>query len=210
MNLACLRLYLATDPDLARGRDLAFLVEEAVTAGVTLVQLRDKQADGQRLYELACRLRQVTRRLGVPLIVDDRVDVMLAADADGVHVGPTDVPLAQVRALAAGRLVGYSVNRPEDVAVAERHGADYIGVGPVFATATKPDARDILGLDGLRRLTASTSLPAVAIGGITPGNCAAVVAAGAVGVCAISAILGQDDIAAAVAAFRRALAAVPG
>lgn len=210
MNPACLRLYLATDPGLARGRDLVLLVEEAVAAGVTLVQLRDKQADGQRLYELACRLRQVTRRLGVPLIVNDRVDVMLAADADGVHVGPTDLPLGRVRVLAAGRLVGYSVNRPEDLAVAERHGADYIGVGPVFATATKPDARDLLGLDGLRRLTASTSLPAVAIGGITPANGAAVVAAGAVGICAISAILGQDDVRAAVAAFRRALAAVPG
>ncbi len=205
MNSDGLRLYLATDPELGAGRDLCGLVEQAVAAGVTLVQLRDKRADGQQLYELACRLHRITRRLGVPLIINDRVDVMLAAEADGVHVGPTDLPLARVRALAGGRLVGYSVNTPEDLCVAERDGADYIGVGPVFATATKPDARDVIGLVGLRQITAATRLPAVAIGGISPANCAAVLGAGAVGVCAISAILGQTDVAGAVAAFRRAM-----
>lgn len=205
MNAASLRLYLATDPDLTQGRDLCALVDLAVAAGVTMVQLRDKHADGERLYDLACRLRLVTRRYGVPLIVNDRVDVMLAADADGVHVGPTDLPLERVRALAPGRLVGYSVNRLDDLAVAERYGADYIGVGPVFPTSTKPDARDVIGLEGLRRITASTRLPAVAIGGVTPANSAATLAAGAVGVCAISALLGQADIAAAVAAFLRGL-----
>ena len=204
MNAACLRLYLATDPDLCAGRDLGTLVEAALAAGVTLVQLRDKQAGGLVLYETACRLRALTRRHGVPLIINDRVDVMLAAQADGVHIGPTDLPLAQIRALAAGRLVGYSVNTAADLQVAERFGADYIGVGPIFPTATKPDAQGAVGLEGLRRITASTRLPAVAIGGITPANCAAVRAAGAAGVCAISAILGTADVAGAVAAFRQA------
>jgi thiamine-phosphate pyrophosphorylase len=211
MDAACLKLYLATDPDLIAGRDLVDLVAQAVAAGVTLVQLRDKQAAGLRLYETACRLRAVTRRLGVPLIINDRVDIMLAAAADGVHVGATDLPLAQVRALAPGRLVGYPVTEMADVEIARRDGADYIGIGPVFPTSTKPDASAALGLAGLRRLAASANLPCVAIGGITPANCAAVLEAGADGVCAISAILGQTDIAAAVQRFRAALdaAAVP-
>jgi thiamine-phosphate pyrophosphorylase len=204
MDTACLKLYLATDPELTAGRDLGDLVAQAVEAGVTLVQLRDKQADGLRLYATACRLRAVTRRLGVPLIINDRVDVMLAAAADGVHVGPTDLPLAQVRALAQGRLVGYSVTGPADLEVAQRDGADYIGIGPVFPTSTKPDASAVLGLAGLRRLAACTDLPCVAIGGITPANCASVLEAGAEGVCVISAILGQSDIAAAVRGFRAA------
>ena len=205
MNAALLKLYLATDPDLARGRNLAALVEAAVAAGVTLVQLRDKHADGARLDDSACRLRAITRSLGVPLIINDRVDVMLAADADGVHIGANDLPLEHVRRLAAGRLVGYSVNTDDDLREAERHGADYIGVGPVFPTATKPDARPTMGLEGLRRFTAATALPAVAIGGISAANCAAAVQAGADGVCVISAILGQPDTAAAVRAFVQAL-----
>lgn len=211
MDIACLKLYLATDPDLTAGRDLCGLVAQAVTAGVTVVQLRDKHASGLELYETACRLRAVTRRLGVPLIVNDRVDIMLAAGADGVHVGSADLPLAQVRALAPGRLVGYSVTGPADLVVAQRFGADYVGIGPVFPTATKPDASAALGIEGLRRLAASTDLPCVAIGGITPANSASVLEAGADGVCAISAILGQDDVAAAVKRFCAVLSTVaPG
>lgn len=206
MDATCLKLYLATDRGLTAGRDLGELVAEAVAAGVTLVQLRDKHAGGQELYETACRLRAVTRRLGVPLIINDRVDVMLAAGADGVHVGATDLPLAHVRALAPGRLVGYSVTGAVDLDVARRGGADYVGIGPVFVTSTKPDASPALGLAGLRQLAAAAGLPCVAIGGITPANCAAVLAAGAEGVCVISAILGQADVAAAVKRFRTALA----
>lgn len=207
MDTACLKLYLATDRGLAAGRDLCDLVAEAIAAGVTLVQLRDKQADGQHLYEAACRLHAVTRRLGVPLIINDRVDVMLAAEAEGVHVGATDLPLAQVRALAPGRLVGYSVTGPADLEVARRGGADYVGIGPVFTTSTKADASAAMGLAGLRRLAADAGIPSVAIGGITPANCASALAAGADGICVVSAILGQDDITAAVQRFRTASAA---
>jgi thiamine-phosphate pyrophosphorylase len=209
MDTACLKLYLATDSDLAAGRDLCDLVAQAIAAGVTIVQLRDKRADGLTLYQAACSLRAVTRRLGVPLIINDRVDIMLAAGADGVHVGATDLPLAQVRALAPGRLVGYSVTGPVDLEVARHCHADYIGIGPVFPTATKPDASAALGLAGLQCLAAAADLPCVAIGGITPENCAAAIAAGADGVCAISAILGQPDVAAAVQRFCAALAASP-
>jgi thiamine-phosphate pyrophosphorylase len=205
MNADCLRLYLATDSELTAERDLCDLVARAITAGVTCVQLRDKVASGQQLYLSACRLHAVTQRLGVPLIINDRVDIMLAAGAEGVHVGATDLPLARVRALAAGRLVGYSVTAAADVEVARRDGADYVGIGPVFPTSTKPDASPALGLAGLRDLAAAAGLPCVAIGGITPANCAAVLTAGANGVCAISAILGHDDIGAAVQRFRAAL-----
>jgi thiamine-phosphate pyrophosphorylase len=205
MDTACLRLYLATDPALTAGRDLRDLVALAIASGVTLVQVRDKRADGRGLYETACRLRDITRPHGVPLIVNDRLDVMLAAGADGVHVGPADLPLERVRALAGRALVGYSVTCPEDLAVAVRYGADYLGIGPVYATTTKPDAARALGLSGLRALVAATDLPCVAIGGITPANCAEVMAAGVDGVCVISAILGQPDVAAATQAFGRAL-----
>jgi len=207
MDRTCLRLYLATDPELTAGRDLCEVVAAAVAAGVTLVQLRDKRADGRCLFETACRLREVTRRHGVPLIINDRVDVMLAARADGVHVGPTDLPLAHVRALAGGAIVGYSVTCLDDLAEAERHGADYIGIGPVFPTPTKPDAAAAVGLAGIEAMVAATSIPSVAIGGITPANCAAVMGAGVDGVCVIRAILGHADVAAATGAFRKALAA---
>lgn len=205
MNPAPLKLYLATDPELGGNRDLPTLVEEAVAAGVTIVQLRDKKAEGGTLYATAARLRELTARLGVPLIINDRVDVMLAVEADGVHVGTNDLPLEHVRRLAGDRIVGYSVNTIADLRTAERYGADYIGIGPVFPTATKPDAHDVLGAEGLKTLLEHTRLPAVSIGGITPRNCSAVIEAGAVGVCAISAILGADSIARAVEVFRTAL-----
>lgn len=201
-----LTLYLATDPDLLRGRDLAETVAECIAGGVTMVQLRDKQADGGPLYEAACRLLAVTRPANVPLIVNDRLDVMLASDADGVHIGASDLPLDKARELAGNRILGYSVNTAADLALAIRCRADYIGIGPAFPTGTKPDARGVLGLDGLRRLATSATMPSVAIGGIHPGNCADIIACGATGVCVISALLGTPDPRATAAEFRRRLA----
>ena len=200
-----LTLYLATDPDLLRGRDLPAAVAAAIRGGVTIVQLRDKHADGGALYEAAMRLLAVTRPAGVPLIVNDRVDVMLASGADGVHVGASDLPLAEVRRLAGERIVGYSVNTPEDLALAVSCGADYIGIGPVFPTGTKPDARATLGLAGLRELATASPLPSVAIGGVSAANAASVLACGVAGVCVISAILGGDDVQAAARALRATL-----
>ena len=200
-----LTLYLATDPALAGSRDLCGLVAEAIDNGVTVVQLRDKDADGAALYETALGLLRITRPRSIPLIINDRVDVMLAVGADGIHIGPTDLPLEQVRRLAGKAIVGYSVNTLEDLAIAHRFGADYIGVGPVFPTSTKPDARDVLGLEGLRFILGRTALPAVAIGGVTVENCAQAMACRAGGVCAISAILGAPDTAAVVRDFRKQL-----
>jgi len=195
-------LYLATGRAFLRGRDLAAVVEEAVAAGVTLVQLREKTAGAREFYEIGRRLHAVTRRLRVPLIINDRLDIALALDAEGIHVGQDDLPLERVRALAPGRIVGFSVQTVADAEFAARTGADYLGVGPVFTTATKADAGEALGLEGLRRVVAASSLPCVAIGGITPANAADALACGAAGCCVISALLGAPDLTAAVAAFR--------
>jgi thiamine-phosphate pyrophosphorylase len=200
-----LTLYLATDPQLLGGRDIVETVADAIAGGVTVVQLRDKEADGGRLYEDACRLLRVTRPAGVPLIVNDRIDVMLASGADGVHVGASDLPLGKTRELAGDRIVGYSVNTPEDLRTAIDCGADYIGIGPAFPTSTKPDARATLGLDGLARLAGAAPMPSVAIGGISLGNCGSTMACGIAGICVISAILGTADVRATARAFRAAL-----
>ena len=205
MDREALRLYLATDAEVLAGRNWEDVLEEALAAGVTMLQLRDKQADGRLLYERGLRLREMTRRHGVPLIVNDRVDIMLAIGADGVHVGPGDLPLAAVRSLAPGKIVGYSASSPEAALQGERLGADYLGSGPFRLTRTKPDTGSPLGAAGLSRIVEATSLPLVAIGGITPADCTAAMAAGAAGVCVISAILGKEDIPAAVRAFTRAL-----
>lgn len=195
-------LYLATDRKIVADRDLCDAVDEAIGNGVTIVQLRDKHCSDHELYETGRALRVIAKRHGVPLLVNDRVDIMLALDADGVHIGPDDLPLDRVRHLARGKIVGCSVNSLDDLQRAESGGADYAGVGPVFATATKQDARDVLGLEGLARIVNRAALPCVAIGGITPDNADEVMGAGVRGVCAISAVLGARDIGAAVRQFR--------
>lgn len=204
---AQLRLYLATDRALMRGRDWAEVIAEAVAGGVTAVQLRDKEASARELYALAVRLLPLTRRLGVPLLINDRLDVALAADADGAHLGQDDLPLAAARRLAPGKILGCSVSTPEQLAAAEAAGADYAGLGAAFATSTKSDAPPVLGLDGVARLARAARIPCVAIGGITVENAAGLLASGAAGVCVISAILGSGNPRAAAAALWRALAA---
>ena len=192
------RLYLATDPALTGTRDLGDIVRIAVENGVSLVQLREKHVSARSFFETARALHAVTAKAGVPLIINDRVDIMLAVGAEGVHVGRGDLPVAAARKLAGNQhLLGYSVNTAEHLETAEAAGADYVGVGPVFATSTKDNTPPPLGIDGLRAIVRRASIPCVAIGGINAENAADVVAAGADGCCVISAILGQQDIAAA-------------
>lgn len=201
MNFA---LYLATDPHFLAGRNLEEVVGACIRHGVTAVQLRDKEASGKELFETGRRLLAVTRRLGVPLLINDRLDVALALDADGVHLGRSDLPLAAARRLLGpGKLLGASCHTVEHLREAAAAGADHAGIGPVFVTSTKPDAAPALGVEGLRTLVASTHLPCVAIGGIQAENVAAVAAAGVAGVCVISAILGAANPAAAAAEIRR-------
>ena len=204
-------LYLVTDRVLSRGRATAEIVRAAVTGGVTCVQLREKHCGTREFLEEARALRVVSRALGIPLIVNDRVDVALAVGADGVHLGQQDMPLADARRLGPpGWIIGVSAESPADAIRAEKEGADYVGVSPVFATPTKADAAPPLGLEGLRNIRAAVKIPLVAIGGIHAGNARAAIRAGADGLAVVSAIVSADSPRAAAAILRREIDAEKG
>lgn len=206
------RLYVITDERLARGRTHLQIAEAAVRGGADVIQLRDKTASSRRLYEVARMLREVTRKAGVPFIVNDRVDIALAADADGVHLGREDLPASAARRiLGPGRIVGVSAETVEEAVAAEREGADYLGVGPVFeARGTKEDAGEPLGLDRVARIRRHCRLPIVAIGGITAANAGSVREAGADAAAVISAIVAADDIARAARLLKLRLGGAEG
>ncbi|MER3456051.1 MAG: thiamine phosphate synthase [candidate division GAL15 bacterium] len=200
-----LRVYVITDRSF-RGRTHEQVARAALRGGATAVQLRDKQATGRELLQWARQLRDLTRAAGVLFLVNDRVDVALAVHADGVHVGQEDVPVADARQLMGpGRVVGASAGNVEEALQAEQASADYLGVGPVFPTATKPDAGEAIGVDGLRRIVQAVRLPVVAIGGITADNAGQAIRAGAVGVAVISAVAAADDMVAATRQLREAV-----
>lgn len=197
-------LYLIADRTACRGRPLLDVVDAACSAGVRWVQYREKALSRRARYEEARRLRELTRRAGAALIINDELDLALAVDADGLHLGQEDLPLSIARAhLGAGRFIGVSTHTLDEAMAAADGGADYIAVGPVFATAVK--SRPPVGCDAVRRVRAATTVPIVAIGGITPETAAEVLRAGADSVAVISAVCGASDIAAAVDAFRRAI-----
>ncbi len=190
-------VYLVTDEDLSAGRSTVETVEAAIRGGVDIVQLREKSASANERYELGRELRELTREAGVPLIVNDRVDLAAALDADGVHLGDDDLPVSVAREqLGEAAIIGRSVSTPEAARRAEDAGADYLGVGAVFATDSKDDVPPEemgIGLDRIRAVRAATDLPFVGIGGVTSDNAADVVEAGADGVAVISAITGAED-----------------
>jgi thiamine-phosphate pyrophosphorylase len=199
-------LYLVTDPDLVGDRPLLEVVAAAIRGGVRMVQYRDKQAHTRAMVQTAGALVQLCRQMGVRFLVNDRVDVALAVDADGVHVGQEDMPVALARKLLGpGKLLGVSVNNAAEIRQAERDGADHLSVSPVFATLTKPGHQPPLGLDGVRALSAISRLPLIAIGGIHLNNAARVIAAGAQGICVVSAIVGATDPEQAARSLRRAV-----
>lgn len=201
-------LYLVTDRSLSRGRATVEIVRAAVAGGVTCVQLREKSCGTREFIEEARALAAVLRDAGVPLIINDRVDIALAAGAAGVHLGQRDMALADARRLGpAGWIIGISAESVEDAIRAEREGADYIGVSPVFATPTKTDTAPPLGLEGLRAIRAAVKIPLVAIGGIHTGNARDVIRAGADGLAVVSAIASADFPQTAAAALRREIAA---
>jgi thiamine-phosphate pyrophosphorylase len=200
-------LYLVTDPELARGRELTEVVAAAVRGGVTLVQLRDKHAEGRALLETARALKAMLDPLGVPLLINDRADVAYAAGA-GCHVGQSDLPAAAARAiLGPDAILGISINAVEQARAADPALVDYVAYGPFAATATKPDAGGPIGADGLAAARGLTRLPLIAIGGIDAGNVAEAVRAGADGIAVISAIMAAADPAAAARALRAAIEA---
>lgn len=189
-----LSLYLVTDASCAGTRGVLEVVRAAVRGGVSLVQLRDPGAKTGALVAQARALRELLAPLGIPLIINDRVDVALAADADGVHVGQSDMRAEDARALLGPqRLLGLSVSSQAQLSAAALHAVDYLGVGPVFETPTKPDADPAIGYAGLRALCSASSLPAVAIGGIHAGNAAQVLETGVQGIAVVSAICAAMD-----------------
>lgn len=201
------RLYVVTDEEMSRGRSHIQVAEEAIRGGADVIQLRDKTASGGRLYQVALVLRKLTSEANVSFIVNDRVDIALAADADGVHVGRNDLPASVARRiLGPGRILGVSAETVEESIRAERDGADYLGVGPVFeARGSKPDAGEPLGLESIARIREACRLPIVAIGGIHAGNARDVRQAGADAAAVISAIVAADDIVQAARRLKAAL-----
>jgi len=192
------RLCLVADTAYSRGRDLLDLMMTSVEAGATLVQLRAKNLSDREFLELCLAARTKLDQGGVPLIVNDRVDIALAGQASGVHLGQDDMPLQAARAiLGRGRIIGISASTVEEARRAEHGGADYIGVGPVFNTASKDYETPPLGLEGLNRIRRSVRIPILAIGGITAANARQVLESGADGLAVISAILGARDAASA-------------
>lgn len=206
-----LRLIVITDAQLAAPRSVRHVVRECLEAGAPAVQLRDKMATARELFDEARALRELTREFGALLFINDRYDVALAADADGVHVGPHDVPLASLRAAApADFLIGGSTDDPHTARAFEDSGASYVGCGAVFGTRTKTDLGDErIGTAGLERVVQATALPVVAIGGITPENAAQAVAAGASGLAVVSALMRAEAPGAVVRSFLDAFARTP-
>lgn len=194
LNPDCLRLYLVTDRSLSLGRTLSDVVAAAVQGGVTCVQLREKDASTQDFYAQAMLLKELLQPLGIPLIINDRIDVALACKAEGVHLGQIDMPVQVARQLLpADIFIGWSVESMEDVLRSAHLPLDYLGVSPVFDTSTKKDIHQPWGLDGLRAVRAQSGLPLVAIGGIHPHNASDVVRAGAHGLAVVSAICSADN-----------------
>ncbi len=195
-------LYLVTDRALMSSATVEELVEQAILGGVTMVQLREKDCAGRAFYESAVKVRAVTARLGVPLIINNRADIALAVDADGVHVGQNDLPAEAARRIVGpDKIIGVSAGNLSEALAAVRNGADYLGVGAMFATATKPDA-GIVSFIELRRIREAVSLPVVVIGGINKKTAPLFRGTGANGLAVVSAIVAQKDVAGAARAMR--------
>ena len=191
-----MKTYLVTQTDLSAGRSTQAVVEAAIAGGVDIVQVREKHATARERLAIARDLREPTAKAGVSLVINDRVDIALAADADGVHLGDSDLPVADARDLLGEEaLIGRSVSTVEAAREAERAGADYLGVGAVYTTDSKDVDEDeqAIGLDVVRDITDAVDIPLVGIGGITPENAGDVAAAGADGVAVITAITQADD-----------------
>lgn len=210
-----LRLIVITDAAMAAPRSVDDVVHAALDAGAPAIQLRDKVATAADLHRQAVRLRGLTRQHGALLFINDRVDVALAASADGVHLGPHDLPVSAATAAArrAGRddlIVGFSTDDPQRARQAVDDGADYIGCGAVFGTASKNVGGERIGAHRLHDVAHAVAVPVVGIGGITPANVAAVAAAGAAGAAVIGAVMQAADVEAAVRDLLRPFGDAPG
>jgi len=187
-------LYLVTDRGLSRGRSTLEIVQAAVRGGVTCVQLREKNCSAREFIAEATAIQSFLKEHGIPLIINDRLDIAQAIQADGVHLGQNDIPLKMARAIVKdSMLIGISAESLQDAVEAERDGADYIGVSPIYTTATKSDTAPALGLEGLREIRKAVKIPLVGIGGLNSSNAAEVIGNGADGIAVVSAIVSADD-----------------
>ena len=189
-----LLLYAVTDRHWLNGRTLYSVVKESLDGGVTFLQLREKELDEVHFLEEAKELQQLCREYQVPFIVNDNVDIAISMNADGVHVGQSDMEAGDVRAkLGPDKIIGVSAPTVEQAVLAEKHGADYLGVGAVFPTGSKDDADDV-SYETLKAICEAVSIPVIAIGGITQENVKELAGSGICGIAVISAIYAQQDI----------------
>ncbi|NLT94901.1 MAG: thiamine phosphate synthase [Clostridia bacterium] len=188
-------LYLVTDRAILKGEDIFSAVEKALKGGVTLVQLREKEVSSRDFYNIALKMKELVNSYNVPLIINDRLDIAFAVDADGLHIGQEDLPLTVARRLLGpSKILGYSVSNVDEAVFGEKNGADYLGAGPVYPTGSKSDAGEPIGIEGLIKIKERVSIPVVGIGGIGVDNISEVKRSGIDGVSLISAILGSGDI----------------
>ncbi len=206
MKITDYLLYLVTDRGLSKGRTTLEIVQAAVRGGVTCVQLREKNCSVREFIEQALSVKYFLKQHNIPLIINDRVDVAQAVQADGVHLGQSDMPCKMARAvLKDSMIIGISAETLEHAVQAEKDGADYIGAGPIFFTATKTDLSPILGLNGLCKIRKAVRIPVVAIGGININNAEEVIHNGADGIAVVSAIVSADDPEKAAGELRKIL-----
>lgn len=197
-------LYLCTDSGLMSCATVEESVEKAVLGGCSVVQLREKTASSLELFQLAQRVKRITDKYGVPLIINDRLDICQAVDAAGVHLGQSDLPCTEARRiLGADKMIGVSAATPEEAAKAQADGADYLGVGAVFPTSTKANTRKVTP-EIIRSIRSAVQIPFVVIGGVNADNIQQLYGLGINGAAVISAVVAQPDITAAAQEMRRA------
>lgn len=195
-------LYLCTDRKLMSTNTLEEAVEQAILGGCSLIQLREKQSSSREFFEMAKRIKAITDRYRVPLIINDRIDIALAVDAAGVHLGQEDIPAKEARRIMGEeKVIGVSARTVELARKAVEDGADYLGVGAMFATNTKGNAK-VIGKEKLKEIRAAVSIPIVAIGGINHSNAAQLVDIGINGLAVVSSVIGASDIQAAARKMR--------
>lgn len=197
------QLHVITDTQIAHGRSLAEIVSAAISGGATAVQLREKLASTRDVIALGQVLHTITQKVGIPLIVNDRIDVALAINAEGAHVGQKDMPaILARRLLGPTKILGVSVSRLNEARQAQADSADYIGVGDIFGTRSKTNTGSPIGLGVLTEIVQGVSIPTIGIGGITSHNAHQVIQAGASGIAVISAVIGAEDVKKATSQLR--------
>ncbi|WP_050608073.1 thiamine phosphate synthase [Clostridium niameyense] len=188
-------LYLITDRRFLKGRELKKVVEDAILGGVSIVQVREKDVSTREFYNVALEVKKVTDYYKIPIIINDRLDIAQAINAQGVHLGQKDMELSIARKiLGQDKIIGISVGTVKEALEAEKKGANYLGIGTVFPTGSKKDIANLIGIDGLEEIKNNITTPSVAIGGINKDNFKEVMSTGVQGISVISAILKEDNV----------------